>query len=54
MTKPSSLEIVLVSLGSYTNAKVTDYTITMVPTVPVWEQNVIMITFPDQITLPDN
>jgi len=45
---------VLVSLGSYTNAKLTDYTITMVPTVPIWEEGLIFVTFPEQIRLPDS
>lgn len=53
MDQPSKLNIVLVQLENYTNAAVTDYTITMVPTVPVWEQSVILITFPSQIELPD-
>ena len=52
MEQPSKLNIVLVSLGDYTNAAVTDYTVTMVPTVPVWESNLILITFPSQIALP--
>ncbi len=52
MTKPSELDIVLVTLGSYVNANVTSYTITMVPTVPVWEQNLILVTFPAQIEIP--
>lgn len=46
------MDIVLVSLSSYVNAKMTNYTITMVPTVPVWEQNLLLITFPAQIKLP--
>ena len=46
MTRPAILDIALVTLGDYTNARVTDYTITMVPTVPVWETNLILITFP--------
>ena len=54
MTEPSTLDIVLVTLGSYTNAKLTDYTVTMVPTVPVWEQNLILISFPAQIKLPES
>ena len=54
MLEPSTLDIVLVSLGDYTNAKRTDYTLTMVPTVPVWENNLILITMPDQIALPDS
>lgn len=52
MTFSSTLDIVLVSLNSYVNARLTDYTITMVPTVPVWEQNLLLITFPAQIKLP--
>ena len=52
MLKPSKLNIVLVSLDDYTNAAVTDYKVTMVPTVPVWESNLILITFPSQIALP--
>lgn len=52
MDQPSDLEIVLVTLGSYTNAEKNPYTVTMVPTVPVWELNLVLITFPDQITLP--
>ena len=47
MAKPSQLNIVLVSLGSYTNAKLTDYTITLVPTVPIWEEGLIFVTFPE-------
>ena len=54
MIEPSTLDIVLVSLGDYTNAKQTSYTLTMVPTVPVWETNLMLITFPDQIALPDS
>lgn len=54
VTEPSKLEIVLVSLTSYTNAKITDYTLTLVPTVPVWENNLILITYPAQIKLPEN
>ena len=52
MTYSSTLDIVLVSLSNYVNARLTEYTITMVPTVPVWEQNLLMITFPAQIKLP--
>ena len=37
MLMPSKLNIALVSLSDYTNAAVTDYTVTLVPTVPVWE-----------------
>ena len=47
MTTPSELDIVLVSLGSYVNSKVTSYTITMVPTVPVWQENLLLVTFPE-------
>jgi len=54
MTAPSDLNIVLVSLGSYTNAKLTDYTLTMVPTVPIWKDGLIFVTFPEQIRLPDD
>ena len=54
MTKPSELNIVLVALGDYTNAKETDYTLTMVPTVPIWEDSRIYVTFPPQIRLPDD
>lgn len=54
MTAPSELNIVLVSLGTYTNAKLTDYTLTMVPTVPIWKDGLIFITFPSQMRLPDN
>mgnify|MGYP000934258123 CR=1 FL=1 len=54
MTEPSKLDIVLVSLGSYTNARLTDYTLTMVPTIPVWETNLVFITFPAQIKLPES
>lgn len=52
MTYSSTLDIVLVSLSNYINARLTDYAITMVPTVPVWDQNLILITFPAQIKLP--
>ena len=52
MIESATLDIVLVELDDYTNSAVTDYTITMVPTVPVWPQNVILITFPAQIELP--
>ena len=54
MTQSSILDIVLVTLGSYTNAKLTDYTVTMVPTVPVWDINLVFITFPAQIKLPSS
>ena len=26
----------------------------MVPTVPIWETGLILVTFPEQIRLPDN
>ena len=52
MTLPSLLDIVLVELGDYTNAAETDYTVTLVPTVPVWQSNLILVTFPEQIELP--
>lgn len=54
MTTPSELDIVLVTLDSYVNSNITSYTVTMVPTVPVWEQNLILVTFPPQIEIPDS
>lgn len=43
---------VLVSLGSYVNAATTSYTFTITASVPVTEDNYVIIKFPTQITLP--
>lgn len=54
MTDPSALDIVLVSLDNYVNAyNKTSYTFTIVPTVPIWEESLIFVTFPEQIKLPE-
>ena len=53
MIEAAELNTVQVSLASYENAKRTTYTLTLVPSVPIKQSNLIMITFPEQIELPD-
>ena len=52
MIDAAELATVQVSLGSYENAKETTYTLTLVPSVPVKQDNLIMVSFPEQIGLP--
>jgi hypothetical protein len=46
MLEAAQLENVQVSVSNYTNAKLVDYTITLVPSVPIKQTNLILITFP--------
>ena len=48
------MDAVQVSVSNYTNAKLVDYTITLVPSVPIKQTNLILITFPPQMMLPEN
>ena len=41
-----------VVLGSYVNAAITSYTFTITASVPITENNYVIIKFPSQITLP--
>ena len=41
-------------LGLYQNAERTTYTFTIVPTCQVLSENVILVVFPSQISLPEN
>ena len=54
MIEAAELDSVQVSLASYENARLTAYTMTLVPSVPIKETNLIMISFPEQIGLPED
>ena len=54
MLEAAELDTVQVSLGSYQNARSTTYTLTLVPSVPVQQENLIMVSFPEQIALPED
>ena len=47
MIEAAELNTVQVSLASYENAKRTTYTFTLVPSVPIKQSNLIMISFPE-------
>ena len=47
MIEAAELNTVQVSLASYENAKRTTYTLTLVPSVPIKQSNLIMISFPE-------
>jgi hypothetical protein len=52
MINSAQINTIIVSLGSYVNSVITDYTFTIVPTVPVASGSVVFITFPEQIQIP--
>lgn len=54
MLENAKLQTVQVTLGNYDNAAHTNYTFTMVPSIPITSTNFILMTFPSQITLPTN
>lgn len=54
MLTPAELQQVQVSLGSYSNSAKTTYEFTLVPSVPVKQSNFVMLTFPEEITLPED
>ena len=47
MTQNAEITTIQVSLGSYTNSMPTDYTITLVPTVPISKESVVYLVFPE-------
>ena len=47
MIEAAELNTVQVSLSSYENARRAAYTLTLVPTVPIKQTNLIMISFPE-------
>ena len=54
MLQNAKLQTVQVSLESYDNSAVTNYTFTFVPSVPIVQSDTLLITFPIQIGLPAN
>ena len=49
----AKLKSAVVTLGNYTNSEVTEYTFTLVPTVPIKSEYKILLSFPEQVTLPE-
>jgi hypothetical protein len=54
MRENAKLQTVQLTLGNYDNAARTNYTFTMVPSIPITYTNFILMTFPSQIILPTN
>ena len=54
MITPAELSQVRLSLSSYTNSMPVSYSFIMVPSVPVSQKNMIMVTFPPETRLPAN
>jgi hypothetical protein len=54
MTSTAEISKVTLSLGSYINSAVTNYTFSITPTVAVLSTYYIIIEFPSEITFPDD
>jgi hypothetical protein len=54
MSSAAEIKQVQVTLSSYINSNPVEYHFVLVPSVPVKAKSYIMVTFPDDITLPAN